>query len=259
MQKKDTEVRWQSTMLAKKKLYFAIASLLNDMIVQLHELNDYRTPNIGFFVSMLMAPINLFDSDKNLFVSALKQCLQMQDAHLAETEFVLIPIRPQHQQRQRQNQQIRRRRKLRLLCRSQDWMAVLKRASGKAAGSIFIFNLAVADVAMANELSLATEIVVIFSVSWKEFQKIDGSGCRQHTHKHCTCSAVQVSAQARNASHALGSSHTDCSVTFLRLKRVCHLVSTCLTLCCSLTCRVPRAHLLPRSLFLLPRHQNTHC
>ena len=26
----------------------------------------------------------------------------------------------------------------------------------------------------------------------------------------------------------------------------------------SLTCRAPRAHLLPHSLFLLPRHQNTH-
>ena len=31
-----------------------------------------------------------------------------------------------------------------------------------------------------------------------------------------------------------------------------------LTLCCSLTCRSPRAHHLPHSLFLLPRHQNTH-
>ena len=39
------------------------------------------------------------------------------------------------------------------------------------------------------------------------------------------------------------------------LKRVCHLVSSCLTLCCSLTCRAPRAHLLPHSLFLVPRHQ----
>ena len=32
---------------------------------------------------------------------------------------------------------------------------------------------------------------------------------------------------------------------------------TCLTLRCSLTCREPRAHHLPHSLFLLPRHQNT--
>ena len=41
----------------------------------------------------------------------------------------------------------------------------------------------------------------------------------------------------------------------MRLKS---LVRTCLTLCCSLTFRLPRAHYLPHSLFLLPRHQNTH-
>ena len=66
-----------------------------------------------------------------------------------------------------------------------------------------------------------------------------------------------VCSQARNASHALGSSHTDCSVIFVRLQRICHLIRTCLTLCCSLTCRVPRTHDLPHSLFLLPRHKNT--
>ena len=55
-----------------------------------------------------------------------------------------------------------------------------------------------------------------------------------------------------------GSSHTHCSVTFVGLKRICHLVCTCLTLCCSVTCRLPRAHHLPHSLFCVPRHQNTH-
>ena len=44
---------------------------------------------------------------------------------------------------------------------------------------------------------------------------------------------------------------------FVRLKRISHLVCTCLTLCCSRTSLAPRAHLLPHSLFLLPRHQNT--
>ena len=39
------------------------------------------------------------------FVDASKRCLKMQDAHLAETQQSLIPIRPQHQQRQRLNQQ----------------------------------------------------------------------------------------------------------------------------------------------------------
>ena len=41
---------------------------------------------------------NLFDSDK-IFADALKRCRKMQDAHLAETEQSLVPIRPQHQQR----------------------------------------------------------------------------------------------------------------------------------------------------------------
>ena len=39
------------------------------------------------------------------FAVALKQCLEMQDAHLAETQQSLRPIRPEHQQRQRQDQQ----------------------------------------------------------------------------------------------------------------------------------------------------------
>ena len=39
------------------------------------------------------------------FAVALKQCLKMQDAHLAETQQSLRPIRPEHQQRQRQDQQ----------------------------------------------------------------------------------------------------------------------------------------------------------
>ena len=48
--KKDTESLWRSTILAKRKSCFSIASLLTDTTMQLHELNGYRTPNIGFFV-----------------------------------------------------------------------------------------------------------------------------------------------------------------------------------------------------------------
>ena len=39
------------------------------------------------------------------FAVALKQCLEMQDAYLAETQESLRPIRPEHQQRQRDDQQ----------------------------------------------------------------------------------------------------------------------------------------------------------
>ena len=46
---------------------------------------------------------------------------------------------------------------------------------------------------------------------------------RTPTHNIHLCSTV--CSQARNASHALGSSHTDCSVIFVRLKRICHRVS----------------------------------
>ena len=88
------------------------------------------------------------------------------------------------------------------------------------------------------------------SVPWNKFQKIDGV-CRQYTHKHCTYSAVQARTHRTRLAQELHN-------IFVRLKRVCHLVRTCLTLCCSRTCRAPRAHLLPHSLFLLPRHQNTH-
>ena len=55
---------------------------------------------------------------------------------------------------------IRRKRKLRLLCRSPDWMAVLQRATEKPAGSIFIFNFAVADFAMASELELMAANII---------------------------------------------------------------------------------------------------
>ena len=83
-----------------------------------------------------------------------------------------------------------------------------------------------------------------------------GSVVRTPTHNTHLCSTV--CSPARNAHHALGSSHTDRSVIFVRLKRICHLVCcTCLTFCCSLTCHLPRAPHLPHSLFLPPRHKNT--
>ena len=42
------------------------------------------------------------------FAGALKQCLKMQDAHLAETQQPLRPMRPEHQQRPREDQQLER-------------------------------------------------------------------------------------------------------------------------------------------------------
>ena len=78
--------------------------------------------------------------------------------------------------------------------RRQSEMAVLQRATGKPAGSVFIFNFAVANFTMVNELELmAVHTIwelVVNSVSWKEFQKIDGE-CGQDTHSQCT--SVQCS------------------------------------------------------------------
>ena len=56
--------------------------------------------------------------------------------------------------------------------------------------------------------------------------------------------AVQ-SVHKRGTHRALGSSHTDCSVIFVRLKRVRHLVRTCLTLYCSLTSTLSSSFSLP--------------
>ena len=67
-----------------------------------------------------------------------------------------------------------------------------------------------------------------------------------NTHVYST-----VCSQARDAHHALGTSHTDCSVIFVRLKRICHLVL-------HLSHPLLFSHLTSSSSFTrLPRHQNT--
>ena len=71
----------------------------------------------------------------------------MQDAQLAETQQSLRPIRPEYQQRQLQDQQFEG-------SIEKNWTAVLQRATGKPAGSVFIFNFAVANFTVANELEL---------------------------------------------------------------------------------------------------------
>ena len=78
------------------------------------------------------------------FAAALKQCLKMQDAHLAETQQSLRPIRPEHQQRQRQDQQFEGGENFDYYVNRKNWMAVLQRATEKPAGSVSIFNFAVA-------------------------------------------------------------------------------------------------------------------
>ena len=50
MNKKDTESHWAEHNVGEKEIMLTIVSLSKDVTVQLHELNDDRTPYIGFFV-----------------------------------------------------------------------------------------------------------------------------------------------------------------------------------------------------------------
>ena len=161
MHKKDTADHWWSTILAKRKSCISIASLLKVTTTQRRGLNGYRTPNIGFFVRMLVG-LKKPPRQQPEFAAALKQCLKMQDAHLAETQQSLRPIRPEHQQRQRQNQQFEGWENFHYYVDRKNWMAVLQRATRKPAGSIFIFifNFAVTDVAMANDLELVAACII---------------------------------------------------------------------------------------------------
>ena len=105
MHKKDTEIRWQSTILAKKKSCFSIASLLKD---------DYtaaraeRSQNAKHWILLRLSAdgsqIRLRQRPE--FAAKVKQCLKMQDAQLAETQQSLRPIRPEHQQRSNVNDKI---------------------------------------------------------------------------------------------------------------------------------------------------------
>ena len=190
------------------------------------------------------------------FADALKQCLKMHDAHLAETEQTLIRIHPQHQQRQRQNQQFEGGENFDYHVDRKTGWRYYREPRGNPLAASSSSTSQWQDSQWQSSWSSWQPIIiremVVISVSWKEFQKIDGE-CRQYTHKHCTYNAVQ-------SLHKLGMHRTrlaqELHNIFVRLKRICHLVRSCLTHCCSLTCRSPRAHHLPHSLFVPPLHQN---
>ena len=84
MHKKDTEIHWQCTMLAKKKSCFSIASLFKD---DFSATRAERLQNAKHWVLRLNAdghqkPLR----QRPEFAYALKQCFEMQDAHLAQSE-----------------------------------------------------------------------------------------------------------------------------------------------------------------------------
>ena len=77
--------------------------------------------------------------------------------------------------------------------------------------------------------------------------------CILDTHSQHTFVQCSLFTSAERIARA---SLKNCSVIFVRLKRICHLVCTYLTFG-SRTCLSPRAHHLPHSLFLPPPQQNT--
>ena len=84
-------------------------------------------------------------------------------------------------------------------------------------------------------------------------------GGRQDTHSQYTSVQYSLFTSAERAPRAWLKADPvkNCTVIFVRLKRVLSSGVTYLIFCCSLTCRSPRAHHLPRSLFFLPQHKNT--
>ena len=142
--KKDAEGQRRSTMLAKRKSCFTITSLLKDATIQLRKLNDLQ--NAKHWILRLNA---------NGHQKSLRQRPEFAAASWTDTSTT-----------------------------SQNGMAVLQRATVKLGGSIFIFNIAVANFTVAKELELMAAYIiremVVISVSGK-FQKIDG-WCRQDTH-----------------------------------------------------------------------------
>ena len=90
---------------------------------------------------------------------------------------------------------------------------------------------------------------------WKPL-KLNTRNKRQNTHNLQTRHPLTTHICAVQSVHKRGTHTTRLAqVTRIAVSSLC--ASTCLTLCCSLTCRAPRAPHLPHSLFLLPPHKNT--
>ena len=88
------------------------------------------------------------------FAVASKQCLKMQDAHLAETRQSLRPIRPEHQQRQPEDQEFGEGESFDYCVVRKTGWRVLQGATGKTVGCVFIFEITLAKRTMADELEL---------------------------------------------------------------------------------------------------------
>ena len=164
----------------------------------------------------------------------------MQDAPLAETQQSLIPLRPQYQQLQRHNQQFEGGENFDYYVdRKTGWRYYREPrrnppANGKRVGAH----------GSLHHLRIGGDFCFLERIP--ENRRGMSTGHPLTTH---ICAVQSVHKRGTHRTRLAQELHN----IFVRLKRICHLVRTCLTL----TCRIPRAHHLPHSLFLQPRHQNT--
>ena len=171
----------------------------------------------------------------------------MQDAQLAETQHSLIQIRPQHQQRQQQNQQFEGGENFvtTSIAKLDADTAESHRESRRKHLHLQLHNgKRVVVHGSLHHLSSGGD-----SVSRREIQKVDGV-CGQDTHSQHT--SVQCS--LLTSAERIGRAWLKSCITFLCARKESVIWTGHVTLCCSLTCCTPRAHHLPHSLFLLPRH-----
>ena len=81
--------------------------------------------------------------------------------------------------------------------------------------------------------------------------------CRQDTHSQYTSVQYSLFTSGGTNTTRFAQVITDCISSLCAWKESVIWCCTCLPLCCSLTCRIPRAYHLPHSLFLLPQYENT--
>ena len=170
-----------------------------------------------------MGPKSLVDSDQNLPLH-FRKCLQMQDAHLADTQQSLRPIRPEHQQRQRQDQQFGGGENFDYYVdRNTGWRHCRKpRGNPPAASSSSTSQRQNSQWQTSWTSWCSTSSEKVISVSWKEFQKIDGK-CRQDTHSQHT--SVQYSLfTSEEHTHTQREWLKNCIVIFAPQNKCCHLV-----------------------------------
>ena len=154
------------------------------------------------------------------FAVALKQCFKLQDAHLTETQQSLRPIRPEHQQRQRPDHQFEG---------GENFDYFVDRKTGWRCYRDPRWNPSAASSSSTSQWKNSQ-----WQTSWSSWQPAssekrwwfrflgknssNSTGCVDRTPTHNTHLCSTVCAQARTATTR--SSHTDCSVIFVRLKIV---------------------------------------